>query len=420
MARLAGGAGGHVRFALGEPTTAGVSSGARLTVLSIAGRRAGEYTTNQLDAASIEAAVRSSEALARLAPEDPELVPPLGPQAYLPVEAWAEPTAAASPSLRADLVAAFTREARSRRLTAAGLCESSAAFTALAGAAGLWAYHRETRAGLTGTIRTPAGDGSGWAGATSVRIEDLDAQQLGRVAASKAERSVGAKPLPPGRYTVILDPAAVADLLAFLLSFMDARRTAEGRTPFSRPGGASALGEKIAAGVVTLRSDPAAAAAPSAPFDAEGSPVGRVTWMEGGLLRTLSTTRYWAGRTGATHVPPPTNFLMTGGTTATESMIRATTRGLLVTRFWYIRVVDPQTLLLTGLTRDGLFLIEKGEVVSAARNLRFNESPLQVLARVDMLGPAMRVRAAGGGAVLMEVPAVRSHEFNFTSVSDAI
>jgi predicted Zn-dependent protease len=149
--------------------------------------------------------------------------------------------------------------------------------------------------------------------------------------------------------------------------------------------------------------------------------MGRTVWIEDGVLKYLASTRYWAVKSGVPHQASPTNLLMRGGAAKLDAMIRATDRGLLVTRLWYLRVVDPRTLLLTGLTRDGLFLIDKGHVTGAVRNLRFNESPLGVLSRADMIGEARRFGAATDrGDVVLEAPAIRSHEFTFTSVSDAV
>lgn len=421
VAALSGHQGGHLRFALGEPSTAGETSGVRLSVRCSFGRRTGAYTTNQTDPGSIEAAVRSAEALARLAPEDPEFLPPPGPQRYLTPEAWAPSTAEADAERRAALVAGFVGPSRAREFTAAGLCEAGSFFTTVATSAGLFAWHRGTSASLSGTVRTPDGRGSGWASAVSTRIEEVEPAALGAIATKKAADSAASSSLPPGRYTVVLEPAAVADLLAFVIPVLDARRTAEGRGPFSRPDGGSATGEKVAAEGVTLQSDPSAAPAPSTPFDAEGFPATRTTWVEDGILRALSTTRYWAAKSGLPHRPAPTNFLMRGGPASLEAMIKATDRGLLVTRFWYIRLVNPQSLLLTGLTRDGLFLIEKGSVAGAVRNFRFNESPLGLLSRADMLGATRRFGAGTDrGGVVMEAPALRSHDFNFTSSSDAV
>jgi len=417
---LSGHDGGHVRFARGEPTTAGVTLGFRLTVRCSFGSRSGVFTTSQLGPDSIESAVRSAEALGRFAPEDPEFLPPPGPQTYLPVEGWSSSTAECDPARRAGLVRAFL-EGVGGRGVAAGLCDTAAHFSAIASSSGLFGWHRGTNASLAGTARTEDGAGSGWAGAVATTLEPLDARALGSIAAEKAAASRSPQSLPPGRYTVVLEPAAVADLLPFLPPVLDARRTDEGRTPFSRQGGAGAPGDRVMAAGVTLRSDPAAASAPSIPFDAEGSAYGKTVWVEAGVLKDLWTSRYWARKTGAAHLPAPASFLMGGGPDSIESMVQKTSRGLLVTRFWYIRLVDPQTLLLTGLTRDGLFLIEKGRITGSVRNFRFNESPLAVLAKADMIGRARRFGAGSDrGGLVIEAPPVRSHEFNFTSTSEAV
>jgi predicted Zn-dependent protease len=421
VAAFSGREGGHVRFALGEPSTAGDLFDLQLSVRCSFGRRSAVFTTHQIDPDAIVSAVRSAEALARLSPEDPEALPPPGPQVYGSVDAWSAATAEAGASRRAGLVSGFASPGRSMGLTAAGICSSGARFLAVASSAGLHAWHRATHASLTGTMRTGAGSGSGWAGAFSTRIEAIDAASLAAIASRKAVDSASPAPIPPGRYTVILEPAAVADLLPFVVPALDARRVAEGRSPFSRPGGGDARGERIAAPGVTLVSDPAEPSAPSAPFDAEGSPLGKMDWIADGVLSSLSTTRSWAAKTGLPHRPAPTNLVLRGGASSLEEMIRATDRGLLVTRFGYARLVDPQSLFLTGFTRDGLFLIDRGRLVGSVRNLRFNESLPGILARADMIGPARAFgEGADPGSPVILAPALRSRDFSFTSASEAV
>jgi predicted Zn-dependent protease len=227
------------------------------------------------------------------------------------------------------------------------------------------------------------------------------------------------QPVEPGRYTVILEPQAVGDLVQRAGNALNARTAEEGRSPFSKRGGGSRVGERIVDERVSLFSDPTDPQLLSPPFDDQGLALTRQTWIENGVLKTLAYSRFWATRQNR----PPTGsadaLKLTGGTSSVAEMIRTTPRGLLVTRFWYIRPVDPRTLLLTGLTRDGTFLIEDGRIAKPVQNLRFNESPLFMLNNVEMVGRPERIAGteSGGNIVL---PALKVREFNFTSVSEAV
>jgi len=221
---------------------------------------------------------------------------------------------------------------------------------------------------------------------------------------------------------VILEPAAVAALVQTLqFGALSKRAADEGRSVFSKEGGGSRIGEKVAHESVTLRTDPFEPRVPALPWS-EGGPFGgatsglpnrRVSWIEKGVLKTLHADRYWAGKTGVEPTPFPSGLVLEGGNQTLEGLVASTERGLLVTRFWYIRAVNPQTWQLTGLTRDGLFMIEKGKIAYPAVNLRFNESPVVMLRNIEGMPPAVP-------AGRMLVPAIKSREFTFTSKSDAV
>ena len=239
---------------------------------------------------------------------------------------------------------------------------------------------------------------------------------MARRAADKGIASAHPKEVPPGDYTVVLEPEAVADLFETLqYGMLSARAADEGRSVFSKEGGGSRIGEKIFPESVTLATDPADPRVPGTPWSAGDDPIPnrKVAWIEKGVLKSLVTDRYWARKTNREPTPAPGSLVMQGGTQPLEALIASTERGLLVTRFWYIRVVNPQTAMLTGLTRDGLFLIEKGKVAGPAVNLRFNESPVVMLQNVLGLGPAVP-------AGRMVLPAIKSGAFTFTSKSDAV
>jgi predicted Zn-dependent protease len=218
---------------------------------------------------------------------------------------------------------------------------------------------------------------------------------------------------------VILEPQAVGDLVQLLIGYIAARTADEGRSPFVKAGGGNKLGEKIMDSRVTIFSDPSDPQLAGQPFDGEGLPLGRQVWVENGVLKQLYYSRFWAKKQNKTATGFPTTVKMLGGPTTTEQMIASTPRGLLITRLWYLREVDPRTALYTGLTRDGVFLIEDGRIKQAVRNFRFNESPLFMLNNIDAIGPAQRLAGTeGGGDIVM--PTVKARDFNFTSLSDAV
>jgi predicted Zn-dependent protease len=420
---------GNTRFAASEITTAGGVTDTTVAITSTIGRRRASASTNVLDDASLKRTVELSERLARLAPEDPELMAELATQQYASVTAFVERTAELSPEARAHAAQTVidAEQARANRLAIAGYIEANAEATAVATNAGLFAYHATTDASMSTTARTPDGTGSGYAVAGSRDWADVDAAALGRRAAGKALASRNPQAIEPGMYTVVLEPQAVADVLPLLTGSFNARSTDEGRSAFSKAGGTK-LGEKIADERVTVYSDPTDADLLMQPFDAEGLPLRRVVWIEKGVLRNLAYSRFWADKKG---VQPtgggggggggggfgggiPGGLKMIGGTKSVDELVAGTRRGILVTRFWYIRFLDQRTVMVTGLTRDGTFLIENGKITRPLKNFRWNESPLFMLNKIEELGRAERVEA---GQV---VPALRVRDWNFTSLSDAV
>jgi len=232
-------------------------------------------------------------------------------------------------------------------------------------------------------------------------------------AGHKARTAMRPRELAPGRYTVILEPQAVADLCAFLPGALAARSADEGRSFFSKPGGGTRTGEKLFADGVTVRTDPFDARVPSAPWSGERLPARATTWIDKGVVQALSVSRYWARKTNREPLPMSGNLIIEGGKSGLEGLIETCERGLLVTRFWYLRSVNPQTIQVTGLTRDGVWLVEKGKVVGPVNNFRFNESPANLLKNVE----AMSASVSTGDVV---VPAIRARDFNFSSRSDAV
>jgi predicted Zn-dependent protease len=219
--------------------------------------------------------------------------------------------------------------------------------------------------------------------------------------------------MPPGQYTVILEPIAAESFLGFFSSALDARSAAEGRSYLSKKGGGTRLGEAMFDPQLTIYSDPYHAEAPSAPFSNDGRPLEKVTWVKDGAVQNLSYSRFWAEKQGVKAVPPPQGLIIEGGKQSLEELIRGTDKGLLVTRTWYMRMVDPQSMVVTGLTRDGVFYIENGVIKHAVKNFRFNESPLNMFRNLEAMGQPVRV---GNNLV----PPMKIRNFNFTSLSDAV
>ncbi len=410
----------NLRFAANQMSTSGAIVDAQVAVTSSFGPKHAVVTTNDLSDESLRRVVEQSEAMARLAPDDPEAMPELEQQTYDSVAAWFDSTANLTADERAR--AALTALAPTRAagdLASAGFIITGDGASAIANNKGLFAYHRATSANYTLTVRTADGTGSGWAGADHPDWTQLDFPAVSARAIDKARLSRSPVAIEPGRYTVILEPQAVGDLVQLLAFYADARSSDEGRSPFTRQGGGNKIGETIVDKRINLFSDPRDSQLLAQPFDGDGLPIGRQTWIENGVLKQLYYSRFWAKKQGKTPTGAPSSIKMAGGPTSVDDMIRTTERGILVTRLWYLREVDPRTILYTGLTRDGTFLIEKGKISKAIRNLRFNESPLFMLNNLDALGPAQRVAGTeAGGAVVM--PAIRVRDFNFTSLSDAV
>ena len=410
---------GNTRFAANQMSTAGGIANQQLVIQSNFGPKHAVVTTNDFSDESLERAVRSSEALARLAPDDPENMPRLGPQTYVPVNAWFDATASLTPDARARVAKDVLEQTRAADLQAAGFLVVGANVQGLGNSHGLFAYHRNTSSNYTLTVRTNDGTGSGWAAADHPDWTQIDFHAVGQRAIDKAKLSRSPVAIEPGRYTVILEPQAVGDLVQLMAFYADARSADEGRSPFVKPGGGNKVGEQIVDKRVTIFADPADPQLLSAPFDGEGFPLGRAMFIENGVLAGLAYSRFWAKKQGKQPTGNQQSLKMMGGDQSVEDMIRATDRGVLVTRLWYLREVDPRTILYTGLTRDGTFLIEGGKITKALRNFRFNESPLFMLNNLEALGRAERLAGTeAGGDVVM--PAIKVKDFNFTSLSEAV
>lgn len=408
------------RFAANQLSTAGTVEDVSVSIQSWYGPKHAGVSTNDLSDESLKAAVGRSETQARLAPDDPEDMPLLGAQSYVPVNAYFASTAELSPADRARAAMTALEVTRSAGdLQAAGFIVTSARASAIGNSAGLFAYDRSTSANYTLTVRSADGTGSGWAGADHPDWSKLDFEAVSARAIDKARASRNPVAIEPGRYTTILEPQAVGDLAQLMLFALSARSADEGRSAFTKEGGGNKLGEKIVDERISMISDPQDPQLLARPFDGEGMPLGRQVWVENGVLKQLNYSRFWAQKQGKTPTGGPSSCKIPGGNTTIDQMIAQTERGILVTRLWYLRQVDPRTILYTGLTRDGTFLIENGRISRALRNFRFNESPLFMLNNLEALGPAQRLAGTeAGGSVVM--PALKARDFNFTSLSEAV
>ncbi|MEO5928450.1 MAG: TldD/PmbA family protein [Candidatus Kapaibacterium sp.] len=415
-ASLSGGVSGNLRFARNSPTTSGATSTLSLNVTCVFGKRVGSYSTTQTDDDSLREAVRRAEELAHLSPESPEYMPRLGPQTYIETPQWDESTVRLTPDDRARIAGLAIDEARKKNLVSAGYFENGESFSALANSRGLFGYHRSTGANYTLTVRTADGTGSGWAAAESHRATTIDAESITVRAIEKALRSQNPAPIEPGAYRVVLEPSAAGDMLKLFRWSLGRRGADEGRSYFSDAGQGTKIGQKLFGDNITIYSDPASKLVPSEPWGGDGIPLGKTVWVEQGVLKNLSTDRFWAKEKNLPAIPWGSNTVMEGEEHSLDDLVAATDHGLLVTSFWYIRSVDPRTILYTGLTRDGVFLIENGKIVRPVINLRWNESPAAIFKGVEMMSRPERIVTREGNQPML-VPAMKVKEFHFTSVS---
>jgi len=390
-----------------------------VSIRTVADGRTARVTTNRVDEHSLRQAIENSISLASQQPKDPKLLPLPGKQKYRSVQRFHPATAALSPSDRARAVRSACQLAEKRGQVAAGIFSSGQNQCLLVNSRGLAAHYGQSHATFSVTMQQ--GSATGWAKGNAGDYRRFNPAQLACTASEKAARAENPLELPTGRYTVILEPAAVLDLVGFLFYDFAATSAADKRSCFSGRVGKPLLGKNI-----TITDDAYHSDQLGMNFDGEGVPRQRVTLVENGLVKNLVYSRRSARLakarpTGHGFALPneygeaPVNLVVAGGETPLERMIASTDRGLLVTRFWYIREVDPYEKVMTGMTRDGLFLVEKGKITQAARNFRFNQSVLEMLRNVESLGPACR--ATGEESFEMVVPPMKVREFQFSEVT---
>jgi PmbA protein len=393
--------------------------GLTVSIRTVADGRTARATTNRIDEDSLRAAIEASLSLAHSQPKDPHLLPLPGKQRYRAVNRFMKTTAALSAEERAVAVRRACDLAVKQNQVAAGIFSNGQSQSALGNSRGLFASYRETHSEFSITVQE--GSAASWAKANSADVRAFDPQKLAARASEKAHLAVNARELPPGRYTVILEPAAVLDLVGFLFYDFAATALQDKRSCLNDRMGKQLFGQNI-----TISDDVYHPLQQGAPFDGEGLPRQRVQLVDRGIPKNLVYSRAAAK---AAHKQPtghgfalpneygeaPMNLVFGGGDSSIDKMVASTERGLLVTRLWYIREVDPYEKVMTGMTRDGLFLVENGRVTEAVRNFRFNQSIIEMLKNVELLGPA--VRATGEEAFEMVVPAMKVRDFCFSEVT---
>ena len=407
----------HARFADNRITTSGRAEDLQITATVWVGRRRGSSIGNDASADALKQLADEAVQIARVSPVHREYLPTLGPQTYPEHRGYAAATANVDLNARAKTLNGVLASCRSAKVIGAGFHTASEAATAEATANGNRRYFRSTNADFSVTARAADGTGSGYFSSDHFDLSKLDAQHVVDQAVNKAVKSRQPKPIEPGVYPVILEAQAVADLVGFLTNALDARTTDEGRGAFSGKNGTSRIGEKMFNEKLNLYSDPMHAELPANPATNEGVPATRLPLIKNGVLENLAYSRYWAQEKKKEPTPGPVNYILESSQppTSMDDMIKGMERGLLISRFWYVRLIDGRTIMLTGLTRDGVWWIEKGQIKHPVGNLRFNQSVLAMLApwNVEAIGAPERK------APLM-VPALRLSGFTFTSVSDAI
>jgi predicted Zn-dependent protease len=375
------------------------------------GQRHGTAGTTDFTAGGVQEAVARAVEIAHLSPDDPEYLPPVEPQQYVTIPTTRAETVAAGPARRLEYANEAIGQCRMENLGAAGIVSSSVMTVGVAASTGLFAHEERTDARFSLTVQ--AGEATGWGAAAHRSIDHLRVQERTLTAIDKAKRGMEVCELPPGRYTVILEPAAVAGLWSSLLWTLNAKSYEKGTSAFS-----GKLGQLIVDKRLTLRNLPAHEDLLGSGFTSDGLPTVASEWISEGRLIQLVYDRFTAKARGIDIIPTLDAPCLLGGGSSLptlQELIKGTERAILVTNFWYIRTVNPTDLTLTGMTRDGTFLVENGVIVSAVKNFRFHESPLRVFNRIEAFTSPTEAITSETGKLL--VPAMTLGDFNFSSVT---
>ncbi len=388
----------------------------------VLGKKIGVASSNVLGDESLKALVERATEMARHQKENDDFRSLPGPQPTRRIDSFVERTARCGPEERALVVAQICDAAARAGLTAAGAFRTSTGEVAVANSLGVFAYHRDTTADINTVVMSETS--SGHAERVTMDVAEIDGQAVAQEAVDKALRSVNPAPLAPGEYEVILEEYAVADLLDFFAYLSFGAQAYQEKRSFMT----GRLGEKVMGENISIWDDGLSSETIPNPFDFEGVPRRRVDFIEDGMAKSIVYDSYYAGKeegkestghalpTGNTFGPIPGNMFLGAGSASKEDMIAATERGVLVSRFWYTRPVHPLNVVVTGMTRDGTFLIEKGRIVGPVKNLRFTQSYLEALNHVELIGRHTRLLPAIAG--YSRVPALKIRRWNFTGATE--
>jgi predicted Zn-dependent protease len=413
---------GNVRWARNQVISSGDSRDTQVLVQRNIRGATSITILNEIDDASLHAAIQRTEKLIQLAGERPETgqnVLPL--EEYLQPKIWSDATYNLDPQERAAAMRVSIKGAESAQVQSAGYVQVLAAGQAFIDSTGRSLYYPFTKAQYSVTVRDPAAKASGWAGMDHTDWARIDVQKLATTALEKCLRSRNPAFVEPGRYTTILEPQAVCDFFNPVMTMLD-RNAAEsqgGWGPFSRRNGTSRIGEKIFDERISVTADPMDPDLGFVPFDYSGQAYRPATWFQNGVLVNLAYDRRYAIQklghdTGLLNSGA---YRISGGSTSIDEMIATTRRGLIVTRFSNVSIVDYTSMLLSGYTRDGVWLIENGKMSKPVRNFRFSESPLFAFNNIEQIGSAVRVFNPVNPVV---VPALKIREFSFIGIADAV
>lgn len=403
--------GGTTRFANNQVVQNVDARRMTLQVECAFGKSRGTASTTDLSDDSVQETVARAAAAARVVPEDPEYLPPLGPQRYPILANWRDETAAVGPVQRTAAARIAIDMCRGAKLEGAGIVTTSAATVCVAASSGLFGFDRRTRAQFS--LTATGADSSGWVNRANRSFHDLEIESQTRIAIEKAVRSAGPREIPPGRYTVILEPAAVAGLVGPLIGSFSARAYKRGTSALR-----GRLGEMIVDERLTLQNRPDHPNLMGDAFDGQGLAGDFRTWIDRGRWVQLAYDRFTAHEAGAEPTYRPDAPHLSGDTPAGETvdaLIASTERGILVTNFWYIREVNATDLTLTGMTRDGTFLVENGQIVAGLINFRWHDSPLRILRAVEAYTTPLDAITMERDKMLL--PALRVRDFNFSSTT---
>ncbi|HET6668661.1 MAG TPA: TldD/PmbA family protein [Pyrinomonadaceae bacterium] len=415
----------HLRFAANAFTTSGARKNTSVGVTVWIDKKRGASSTNEIDDASLRAAVAQAEEIARISPVDREYLPTVGRQTYKPVNGYCEATSNISLQDRARAINSVIASCERAGVIGAGFHQARGSVNAAATKNGNFNYERSSLVSLSTTARTPDGGSSGYFLRNHFDVTRLDVKRVAQEAIRKALEGRRPRTLEAGVYPAILEPQAVADLLSFFAFSFDARSADEGRSPFSLPGGKTKVGQQVFDERLNIYSDPWNPELPGSQSAQAGIPAQRIQLVRNGVLENLTYSRFWAKQKDKQPTPGPVNSIMESSAppVTLEEMIAKTERGILLGRFWYIRGVDPRTALQTGLTRDGIWYIEGGKIRYPVKNFRFNQSLMALLApgNVEMIGAPERVgNAEGQGNSAALLPALKVKQFHFSSQSEAV